>query len=302
MFKMSKKVLGRGLSALLNDASNDINSARDEGAGKIVGHTADLDINTITTNPFQPRTQFSEEHLEELATSIRQFGVIQPITVRKVGFNSFQLISGERRFRASKRAGLTHIPAYIRLADDQQMLEMALIENIQRRDLDPIEVASSFKQLIDECHLTQEEMSARVGKKRSTITNYLRLLRLEPVLQAGMRDGILSMGHGRALINVEDPKVQLRIYQMIVSGNLSVRQTEKLVKDYQEGNFDSKRTSTTVKVTLPPEIAGGAEILKKCIGAKVDVRINEKGRGSIVIPFKSKEEFERIKNILSKQE
>ena len=299
---MSKKVLGRGLSALLSDASNDINSARDEGAGKIVGHTADLDINTITTNPFQPRTQFNEEHLEELTTSIRQFGVIQPITVRKVGFNSFQLISGERRFRASKRAGLTHIPAYIRLADDQQMLEMALIENIQRRDLDPIEVASSFKQLIDECNLTQEEMSARVGKKRSTISNYLRLLRLEPVLQAGMRDGILSMGHGRALINVEDPKVQLRIYQMIVSGNLSVRQTEKLVKDYQEGNFDSKKLSTTVKVSLPPEIAGGAEILKKCIGTKVDVRINEKGRGSIVIPFKSKEEFERIKNILSKQE
>ena len=224
---MSKKVLGRGLAALLSDAKNDINSASDEGASKIVGKTAEIDIQTISANPFQPRTQFSEEHLEELAASIRQFGVIQPITVRKTGFNSFQLISGERRFRAARLAGLTHIPAYIRLANDQEMLEMALIENIQRRDLDPIEVATSFRQLIDSCHLTQEQMSERVGKKRSTITNYLRLLRLEPVIQAGMRDGILSMGHGRALINVDDPDAQMRIYQKIVEGSLSVRQTEK---------------------------------------------------------------------------
>lgn len=299
---MSKKVLGRGLSALLTDSGKEINSARDEGAGKILGRTAELDITTISTNPFQPRTQFSDEYLEELATSIRQFGVIQPITVRKVGFNSFQLISGERRFRAAKLAGLTHIPAYVRLADDQQMLEMALIENIQRRDLDPIEVATSFRQLIDQCNLTQEEMSMRVGKKRSTIANYLRLLKLEPVVQAGMRDGILTMGHGRALINVEDPKVQLRIYQMIVSGNLSVRQTEKLVKDYQEGNFDGKKSSATIRVTLPPEIMRATEDLKKYIGSKVDVRINDKGRGSIVIPFKTQEEFLRIKELLSKTE
>ncbi len=299
---MSKKVLGRGLAALLSDAKNDINSASDEGASKIVGKTAEIDIQTISANPFQPRTQFSEEHLEELAASIRQFGVIQPITVRKTGFNSFQLISGERRFRAARLAGLTHIPAYIRLANDQEMLEMALIENIQRRDLDPIEVATSFRQLIDSCHLTQEQMSERVGKKRSTITNYLRLLRLEPVIQAGMRDGILSMGHGRALINVEDPDAQMRIYQKIVEGNLSVRQTEKLVKDYQEGRLDDKKPEgqKTDATALPQEWAEAVKSLGESLQAKIDIRVNAKGRGRIVIPFSSREDFERLKNLLEK--
>lgn len=299
---MSKKVLGRGLAALLSDAKNDINSASDEGASKIVGKTAEIDIQTISANPFQPRTQFSEEHLEELAASIRQFGVIQPITVRKTGFNSFQLISGERRFRAARLAGLTHIPAYIRLANDQEMLEMALIENIQRRDLDPIEVATSFRQLIDSCHLTQEQMSERVGKKRSTITNYLRLLRLEPVIQAGMRDGILSMGHGRALINVEDPDAQMRIYQKIVEGSLSVRQTEKLVKDYQEGRLDDKKPEgqKADATALPQEWAEAAKSLGETLQAKIDVRVNDKGRGRIVIPFSSREDFERLKNLLEK--
>lgn len=299
---MSKKVLGRGLAALLSDAKNDINSASDEGASKIVGKTAEIDIQTISANPFQPRTQFSEEHLEELAASIRQFGVIQPITVRKTGFNSFQLISGERRFRAARLAGLTHIPAYIRLANDQEMLEMALIENIQRRDLDPIEVATSFRQLIDSCHLTQEQMSERVGKKRSTITNYLRLLRLEPVIQAGMRDGILSMGHGRALINVEDPDAQMRIYQKIVEGNLSVRQTEKLVKDYQEGRLDDKKPEgqKTDATALPQEWAEAVKSLGESLQTKIDIRVNAKGRGRIVIPFSSREDFERLKNLLEK--
>ena len=299
---MSKKVLGRGLAALLSDAKNDINSASDEGASKIVGKTAEIDIQTISANPFQPRTQFSEEHLEELAASIRQFGVIQPITVRKTGFNSFQLISGERRFRAARLAGLTHIPAYIRLANDQEMLEMALIENIQRRDLDPSEVATSFRQLIDSCHLTQEQMSERVGKKRSTITNYLRLLRLEPVIQAGMRDGILSMGHGRALINVDDPDAQMRIYQKIVEGSLSVRQTEKLVKDYQEGRLDDKKPEgqKADATALPQERAEAAKSLGETLQAKIDVRVNAKGRGRIVIPFSSREDFERLKNLLEK--
>ena len=297
---MSKKVLGRGLSALLNDAKNDINSANDEGASKIVGKTAEIDINTISANPFQPRTQFSEEHLEELAASIRQFGVIQPITVRKTGFNSFQLISGERRFRAARLAGLTHIPAYIRLANDQEMLEMALIENIQRRDLDPIEVATSFKQLIDSCNLTQEQMSERVGKKRSTITNYLRLLRLEPVIQAGMRDGILSMGHGRALINVENPDAQMRIYRMIVEGNLSVRQTEKLVKDFQEGRLDDKGGQKKTPAQLPERFAAAVKDLGGSLNAKVNISVDAKGRGRIVIPFSSHDDFERIKNLLEK--
>lgn len=297
---MSKKALGRGLSALLSDAKNDINSASDEGANKIVGKTAEIDINSISANPFQPRTQFSEEHLEELAASIRQFGVIQPITVRKTGFNSFQLISGERRFRAAKLAGLAQVPAYIRLANDQEMLEMALIENIQRRDLDPIEVATSFKQLIDSCDLTQEQMSERVGKKRSTITNYLRLLRLEPVIQAGMRDGILSMGHGRALINVEDPVAQMRIYQLIVSGNLSVRQTEKLVKDYQDGRLDDKKSPAKSPAELPEEWAEALHSLQTGLSAKVNISVDRKGKGRIVIPFSSREDFERIKNLLEK--
>lgn len=297
---MSKKVLGRGLSALLSDAKNDINSANDEGASKIVGKTAEIDISTISANPFQPRTQFSEEHLGELAASIRQFGVIQPITVRKNGFNSFQLISGERRFRAAKLAGLTQIPAYIRLANDQEMLEMALIENIQRRDLDPIEVATSFKQLIDSCNLTQEQMSERVGKKRSTITNYLRLLKLEPVIQAGMRDGILSMGHGRALINVEDPGAQMKIYQMIIEGNLSVRQTEKLVKDYQDGVLDKDKAPQKKPAELPEEFAGAMRSLENNLGAKVNISVDGKGRGRIVIPFSSHEDFQRIKNLLGK--
>ena len=297
---MSKKALGRGLSALLSDAKNDINSASDEGANKIVGKTAEIDINSISANPFQPRTQFSEEHLEELAASIRQFGVIQPITVRKTGFNSFQLISGERRFRAAKLAGLAQVPAYIRLANDQEMLEMALIENIQRRDLDPIEVATSFKQLIDSCNLTQEQMSERVGKKRSTITNYLRLLRLEPVIQAGMRDGILSMGHGRALINVEDPVAQMRIYQLIVSGNLSVRQTEKLVKDYQDGRLDNKKSPAKSPAELPEEWAEALHSLQTGLSAKVNISVDRKGKGRIVIPFSSREDFERIKNLLEK--
>lgn len=297
---MSKKVLGRGLSALLSDAKNDINSANDEGASKIVGKTAEIDISTISANPFQPRTQFNEEHLGELAASIRQFGVIQPITVRKTGFNSFQLISGERRFRAAKLAGLTQIPAYIRLANDQEMLEMALIENIQRRDLDPIEVATSFKQLIDSCNLTQEQMSERVGKKRSTITNYLRLLKLEPVIQAGMRDGILSMGHGRALINVEDPAAQMKIYQMIIEGNLSVRQTEKLVKDYQDGVLDKDKAPQKKPTELPEELAGAMRSLGNNLGAKVNISVDDKGRGRIVIPFSSHEDFQRIKNLLEK--
>ena len=205
MAKATKKqALGRGLSALLNDNSEDITSINDENANKLVGSIVELDLENIQVNPFQPRTYFNEEALQELATSIRELGVIQPITVRKLEGNKFQLVSGERRYRASKLIGNKSVPAYIRLANDQEMLEMALVENIQRKDLDPIEVALSYQRLIDEINLTQEEMSRRVGKKRSTVTNYLRLLKLDPIIQTGMRDGFISMGHGRALINIEN--------------------------------------------------------------------------------------------------
>ena len=233
---IKKQALGRGLSALLKDPENDIQSATDKNADKVVGNIVELDMDAIDVNPFQPRSNFNDEALQELASSIKELGVIQPITVRKLDFNKYQLVSGERRYRASKLIGLETIPAYIRIANDQESLEMALVENIQRQDLDPIEIALSYQRLIDEIQLTQEKMSERVGKKRSTITNYLRLLRLDPIIQTGIRDGFVSMGHGRALVNVEKKQDQIALYEKIVGENLSVRDTEKAVKDYQEGN------------------------------------------------------------------
>jgi ParB family chromosome partitioning protein len=217
---VKKQALGRGLSALLKDPDNDIKSVEDKNADKVVGSIIELDIESIEINPFQPRTNFNEETLQELAKSIKELGVIQPITVRKLDFNNYQLISGERRLRASKLIGLKTIPAYIRLANDNESLVMALVENIQRHDLDPIEVAISYQRLIEEINLTQEELSERVGKKRSTITNYLRLLKLDPIIQTGMRDGFISMGHGRALINIDNQDVQSDIYHKVVTQNL----------------------------------------------------------------------------------
>ena len=231
MAKATKKqALGRGLSALLKDPDNDIKTATDKGADKVVGNIVELDLNAVEVNPFQPRSSFNEDALKELASSIRELGVIQPITVRKISFGKYQLVSGERRFRASKIVGLETIPAYIRIANDQESLEMALVENIQREDLDPIEIALSYQRLIEEINLTQEQMSDRVGKNRSTIANYLRLLKLDPIIQTGMRDGFLSMGHGRALINIENTSDQLDIYEKIIGNSLSVRATEALVK------------------------------------------------------------------------
>lgn len=293
MAKATKKqALGRGLSALLKDTP-DINSAADKNADKVVGNIIDIDINTIEVNPFQPRTYFDEEALKELAGSIKELGVIQPITVRKLAGNKFQLVSGERRFRASKLIGNTSVPAYVRIANDQEMLEMALVENIQRKNLDPIEVALSYQRLIDEIQLTQEELSVRVGKKRSTVTNYLRLLKLDPILQTGMRDGFISMGHGRALINVENSEDQLSIYEKILREKLSVRQTEALVKGLKE---DSK--PKTKKKTSPKFVKESISDLSNFFGHKVDITANSKGKGKITIPFHSKEDFERIKKLL----
>ena len=208
---VKKQALGRGLSALLKDPDNDIKSVDDKNADQLVGSIIEIDIDSIEINPFQPRTNFNEDALRELGSSIKELGVIQPITVRKLEFNKYQLISGERRMRASKLVGLTTIPAYIRLANDNESLVMALVENIQRHDLDPIEVALSYQRLIDEIQLTQEQMSERVGKKRSTITNYLRLLKLDPIIQTGIRDGFISMGHGRTIINIENQEAQTDI-------------------------------------------------------------------------------------------
>ncbi|MDH3796215.1 MAG: ParB/RepB/Spo0J family partition protein, partial [Flavobacteriaceae bacterium] len=209
---IKKQALGRGLSALLKDPDNDIKSVADENADKVVGSIVELELDSIEVNPFQPRTHFDEESLHQLGASIKQLGVIQPITVRKTDFNKFQLVSGERRYRASKLIGLRTIPAYIRIANDQEALEMALVENIQRQDLDPIEIALSYRRLIEEIGLTQEQLSGRIGKKRSTIANYMRLLKLDPIIQTGMRDGFISMGHGRALVNIDDRSDQIELY------------------------------------------------------------------------------------------
>jgi ParB family chromosome partitioning protein len=293
MAKATKKqALGRGLSALLKDPDNDIKSASDKNADKVVGNIVELDIDSIEVNPFQPRTSFNEETLKELSTSIRELGVIQPITVRKLEFNKYQLVSGERRLRASKLIGLDTIPAYIRIANDQESLEMALVENIQRQDLDPVEIALSYQRLIDEIQLTQEQLSDRVGKKRSTIANYLRLLKLDPIIQTGMRDGFVSMGHGRALINIENKKDQLEIYEKIISNSLSVRDTEILVRNYQGGK--SNTITKTKTVETPKYISETINDLNKYLSTKVDVKVAENGKGKLVIPFSSEEDFIRL--------
>ncbi|PIA80738.1 chromosome partitioning protein ParB [Gaetbulibacter sp. 4G1] len=298
MAKATKKqALGRGLSALLKDPSNDIQSVQDKNADKVIGNIVELDLDFIEVNPFQPRTKFSEESLRELASSIKELGIIQPITVRKLGLNKYQLVSGERRFRASKLIGLETIPAYVRIANDQESLEMALVENIQRQDLDPIEIALSYQRLIDEINLTQEQMSERVGKKRSTIANYLRLLKLDPIIQTGMRDGFISMGHGRALITIEDQSIQLDIYEKILSDKLSVRETEGLVR-----NFNTNETLAPEKKDeeedVPKFIKKGITAFSEYFGHKIDVKVSKNGKGKITIPFHSEEDFNRIKKLV----
>ncbi|MGV3696394.1 ParB/RepB/Spo0J family partition protein [Flavobacterium sp.] len=290
---IKKQALGRGLSALLKDPENDITSVNDKNADKVVGNIIELDIDSIEINPFQPRTNFNEESLQELASSIKELGLIQPITVRKLDFNKYQLISGERRLRASKLVGLTTVPAYIRIANDNESLIMALVENIQRHDLDPIEIALSYQRLIDEIQLTQEQMSERVGKKRSTIANYLRLLKLDPIIQTGIRDGFISMGHGRAIINIEDQDIQSDIYHKIVSQNLSVRETESLVKNYQDSikpaAVKTVRKASTFKIEDEQKKA-----FTNFFGSKIDVKVAANGKGKITIPFHSEEDFNRI--------
>lgn len=298
MAKATKKqALGRGLSALLKDPDNDIKSAKDKNADKVVGNIIELELDVIEMNPFQPRTSFNEESLRELASSIKELGVIQPITVRKLDFNSYQLVSGERRFRASKLIGLERIPAYIRIANDQESLEMALVENIQRQDLDPIEIALSYQRLIEEIQVTQEELSDRVGKNRSTIANYLRLLKLDPIIQTGMRDAFISMGHGRALINVEDLNDQLDIYEKIISNKLSVRDTEALVRNYKSPDLKA----APAKKSLPTYATKARRELTDILDAKVSVKVSKSGKGQLVVPFKDKDDFNRILSLIKSE-
>lgn len=291
---IKKQALGRGLSALLNESKNDLTGVDEKTAKRAMGSIIEIDLNSIEVNPFQPRSQFNEEQLKELAGSIKELGVIQPITVRKIGQNKFQLVSGERRFRASKMLGLETIPAFIRLANDQEALEMALVENIQRQDLDPIEIAMSYQRLMDEVKLTQDQMSQRVGKKRSTIANYLRLLKLDPIIQTGMRDGFISMGHGRAIINVAQSTDQLSIYEQIVSKKLSVRATEELVKNHNNPKVKPKKNTPQI----PNFVKENIDDISDFFGQKISIKMGKKDTGSISVPFHSKEDFKRILKLL----
>ena len=283
MAKANKRqALGRGLSALLDDSGSPTPANE-----SVIGNVIELTLDQIEVNPFQPRSNFNQEAIEDLAKSIQALGVIQPITVRKTDGETFQLVSGERRLRAAKSVGLSTIPSFIRTADDQESLEMALVENIQREDLDPIEIALSYQRLIDEIKLTQEELSERVGKKRSTITNYIRLLRLDPIIQTGIRDGFISMGHGRALISVEERSTQLSIYEQILAKGLSVRATEKLVK--KEPAAPPKKSPAS-----NPYIEKKLKFYQKLFGDKARIQLNASGGGQIVIPFTSEKDFKSL--------
>jgi ParB family chromosome partitioning protein len=293
-----RNALGRGLSALLNDSENVHTNKSNISSGAEVaslGSVNDIQLTEIEVNPFQPRTDFDQQALQDLADSIKLQGLIQPITVRRLNNHSYQLISGERRLRAAKLAGLTQIPAYVRTANDQQMLEMALIENIQREDLNAIEVAITFQRMIEECSLKQEELGERVSKNRSTVTNYLRLLRLPPAIQASIRDGQLSMGHAKALITIEDPTKQIYIHRHIIQEGLSVRKTEELVRDMQRAPV-KKEGKQPEPVSF--QIQKIQDDLASKFSTRVKLKISSQGRGTIEIPFLSEEDLSRILEML----
>lgn len=259
----------------------------------------EIELSKIEANPFQPRTKFDEEALNELASSIREIGLIQPITLRKIGDDRYQIIAGERRFRASQIAGLTSIPAYIRKAKDEGMLELALVENIQREDLNAIEIALSYQRLLEELEFTQEELSSRIGKNRSTIANYQRLLKLPAVIQKGIIEKHISMGHARAIININDAETQIHIFGLIVKNGLSVRKVEEIVRNLSE-QIPSD-TESAVKQKFPKEFQHVKKQLDNILGSKVSFSMNDKGKGKIVIPFKSASDLERIVKIIENQ-
>ncbi|TDQ08835.1 ParB/RepB/Spo0J family partition protein [Pedobacter metabolipauper] len=298
-----KTGLGRGLSALLDDTEathppkngvNPVSETRQEGSNSnAIGH---INISDIETNPYQPRTEFDQVALNELSESIRVQGLIQPITVRKQSEGKYQLISGERRLRASKLAGLTEIPAYIRNANDQQMLEMALIENIQRENLNAIEVALSFQRMLDECSLKQEQLGERVGKNRSTVTNYLRLLKLPPAIQISIRDQKISMGHARALINVDQVEKQLFIHDEIIDKGLSVRKVEELVRSINSVQVKPKPAKQPAAASF--EYQKLQRDLASKFSTKVKLKVGENGKGAIEIPFVSEDDLSRILELL----
>ena len=291
MEKNQKRALGRGLSALLENSSTDVTSSGNDEVSKVVGSIALLPLAQIETNPFQPRTEFEKEALSELTQSIQEHGIIQPLTVRKLGYDKYQLISGERRFRASQILGLTEVPAYIRIANDQAMLEMALVENIQRKDLNAIEVALSFKRLIQECDLTQEALSDKVSKDRSTVTNYLRLLKLPATINLAIQGIKITMGHARAIINITDEKAQLSLFEQILNNQLSVRETEQLAS--QKKNSTQKK-----KIELSYQESALQDNLTRFFNTKVNITKTGIEKGSISIAYKNEEELNRIISLL----
>ena len=316
-----KSALGKGLGALIKQSETELSERQ-------VYSTDKIDIEKIETNPYQPRTNFDRESLEELAASIKLLGIIQPITVREIDDGKFQIISGERRYRASQMAGLTEIPAYIRHADDNNMLEMALVENIQREDLDAIEIAISYQRLIDECQLTQENMSERVGKKRSTIANYLRLLKLPAEIQFAIRQKQISMGHARALVNIEETDRQLQLFHQMIENELSVRQVEMAVRQINRPEEAEPEVELKPEETIVSEIKTNKssdnevvfyedsqpsenvpadeeeqkmkESLSRYFGAKVDLKRNASGAGRLVITFHTDAELQRILQMVEK--
>ena len=262
---------------------------------QVVSGNTNIHIASIEANPYQPRTKFDEEALQELAQSIKTYGLIQPVTVRPVGNGKYQLISGERRFRAAQMAGLTEIPAFVRTVDDALSIQMALVENIQRADLNAIEIAMSYQMLMDECHFTQEQLGEKVGKTNTTISNYLRLLKLSTPVQVAVRDNQISMGHARALVAIEDEAQQSKLVQQIVKEQLSVRQTETLVKKTLEGMRQKK---SKVKITLADDVRSAQNAISKRLNTKVNIKKDISGKGQIQIPFASDEELKRLLDLL----
>jgi ParB family chromosome partitioning protein len=293
MAVQKKTGLGRGLSAILESPETDITS-KDISGNYVAGAIANLSTGKIETNPFQPREDFDESALKDLAQSILEQGIIQPLTVRKMGYDKYQLISGERRYRAAMLANIETVPCYIRVANDEQMLEWALIENIQRENLNAIEIAISYNRLIEECALTQDELSKKVGKNRTTVTNYLRLLKLPAEVQAALRDGSISMGHARTLINVEDEAKQLFITRKIIADGLSVREVEKLVRQIDKVIAPVTKPG---KISLPLKYETMKDSIQERLNRKIELKRTPKGKGSIIIHFKSDDD---LQNIISK--
>ena len=296
-----RSALGKGLSALLESAETDITS--NSGGNGIVGSISNISISNIEANPFNPRTNFEKEALQELSDSIKAHGIIQPLTVRKLGRDKYQLISGERRFRASQLAGLNEVPAYVRIANDQTMLEMALVENIQREDLNPIEVALSYQRLIEECDLTQDQLSQKISKSRTSITNHLRMLKLPAEIQAGVRNMEISMGHARALVSAGDEATQIALFQSVVREKLSVRDIEALIRG-EEIVTPAEKEKGVAKKSIAIPISNNEYVFKEHLSdqlaTKVDIKKSENGSGRIIVNFNSEVDLNRIMELLNK--